>query len=94
MRDQAIRATHPTVVSISAEIDARDAQGQPVILDEVKIAAELAVLRATHAGTQYQRDRAKTYPSIGDQLDMIYRAGQGGAEFKAAIAEVKARYPK
>lgn len=44
--------------------------------------------------TQYQRDRVDAYPSIGDQLDMIYRAGLGGDEFQAAIAAVKAAHPK
>ena len=94
MRDTAIRNTHPTVVSINADIDATDAQGQPVVLDEAKIAAEITKLKAAHAATQYRRDRANAYPSIGDQLDMIYHAGLGGAAFQAAIAAVKATHPK
>lgn len=94
MRDKAIRNTHPSVVSINAETDARDAQGNPVTLNESAIATETARLHAAHAATQYQRDRATAYPSLGDQLDMIYHAGGGGAAFQAAIAAVKARYPK
>jgi len=42
--------------------------------------------------TQYQRDRQ--YPSIGEQLDMIYHAGLGGDEFQAAIKVVKDAHPK
>jgi len=42
--------------------------------------------------TQYQRERQ--YPSIGDQLDMIFHAGQGGDEFQTAIQAVKDAYPK
>ena len=34
------------------------------------------------------------YPSIGEQLDMIYRAGLGGDEFQSAISAVKQAYPK
>ena len=34
------------------------------------------------------------YPSIGDQLDMIFRAGLGGDEFQAAIQAVKDAHPK
>jgi hypothetical protein len=49
---------------------------------------ELAGLLAT----QYQRDRQ--YPSIGEQLDMIYHAGAGGEEFQAAIKAVKDAHPK
>ena len=94
MRDQAIRTVHPSVVTVFDNIDARDAQGQPVALDEAKIAAEITKLKAAHAATQYRRDRANAYPSIGDQLDMIYHAGLGGAAFQAAIAAVKATHPK
>ena len=42
----------------------------------------------------YKFERTLDYPSIGDQLDMIYRAGLGGDEFQAAIAAVKAAHPK
>jgi hypothetical protein len=64
------------------------ADGTFDLSDEVKAANQAAL------ATQYQRDRAAAYPSIGDQLDMIYRAGLGGDEFQAAIAAVKAEYPK
>jgi hypothetical protein len=40
----------------------------------------------------YARDR--TYPPIGEQLDMIYHAGLGGDEFQAAIKAVKDEHPK
>jgi len=43
---------------------------------------------------QYARNRHEAYPSIGDQLDMIYKAGQGGDAFQAAIQAVKDKYPK
>lgn len=42
----------------------------------------------------YGMKRQAEYPSIGDQLDMIYRNGDGGAEFQAAIKAVKDKYPK
>jgi len=38
--------------------------------------------------------RSYTYPSIGDQLDMIFHAGLGGDEFQAAIQAVKDAHPK
>jgi len=38
--------------------------------------------------------RKNEYPSIGDQLDMIYHAGLGGDEFQAAIKAVKDAHPK
>ena len=42
----------------------------------------------------YADKRRGDYPPIGDQLDMIYRAGLGGDEFQATIAEIKLRHPK
>ena len=92
MRDTAIRNTHPTVVSINADIDATDAQGQPVLLDEVKIAAEITKLQAAHAATQYRRDRV--YPPIGDQLDDLFRQGAFSPEMAAQLQAVKTAHPK
>ena len=49
--------------------------------------------------TQYQRDRV--YPSIGDQLDMLWHSIDNDAELKSkyfdfhqAILAVKAKHPK
>ena len=92
MRDTAIRNTHPTVVSINAEIDARDAQGQPVLLDEAKIAAEVIKLTTAHAATQYRRDRV--YPPLGDQLDDLFRQGAFSPEMAAQLQAVKTAHPK
>ena len=92
MRDTAIRNTHPTVVSINAEIDATDAQGNPVLLDEAKIAAEITKLQAAHAATQYRRDRV--YPPIGDQLDDLFRQGAFSPEMAATLQAVKTAHPK
>jgi hypothetical protein len=43
---------------------------------------------------QYSLNRINAYPSIGEQLDMIFHAGLGGDEFQAAIQAVKDAYPK
>jgi tRNA A22 N-methylase len=48
--------------------------------------------QAEYDNNQYQRDRQ--YPSIGDQLDMIFHAGLGGDAFQAAIQAVKDKHPK
>ena len=92
MRDTAIRNTHPSVVSISAEVDPCDAQGNPVLLNETKIAAEIARLQAAHVATQYRRDRV--YPPIGDQLDDLFRQGAFSPEMAAALQAVKTAHPK
>ena len=44
---------------------------------------------------QYQRDRAKDYPSIQDQLDMQYWDKINGTnKWQQAINAVKQKYPK
>ncbi len=82
------------VTTINAEIDAWDAQGQTVILDEAKFAAEITKLQAAHAATQYRRDRAVAYPPIGDQLDALWKGGAAAAEMLVQIQAVKTAHPK
>jgi len=53
------------------------------------------ILKAEHDATLTYADKRKAeYPAIGDQLDMIYHNGDGGATFQAAIKAVKDKYPK
>lgn len=61
---------------------------------EADILAKQAELQADYEAKEYQRKRASEYPPIGEQLDMIYHAGQGGDAFQAAIQAVKDKYPK
>jgi len=56
--------------------------------------AEVSRLKTAYNNAAYQRNRAAEYPSIGDQLDMIYHNGDGGVTFQAAIKAVKDKYPK
>lgn len=68
--------------------------GQSEYDDKTKRTQHIATLKAEWDAKNYARNRATEYPSIGDQLDMIYRDGDGGAEFQAAIKAVKDKYPK
>ena len=63
-------------------------------IPEADILAKQKELQTAYDNVKYQRDRAEAYPSIGDQLDMIYHAGVGGDVFQAAIKAVKDKYPK
>ena len=56
--------------------------------------AGVAALQTAYNNKAYSRNREAEYPSIGDQLDMIYHNGDGGATFQAAIKAVKDKYPK
>ena len=64
-------------------------QAQPT---EAEITAEVARLQAEYDNNEYQRQRAKAYPSIADQLDTIYHEGIDA--WKAQIAAIKTEYPK
>ena len=61
---------------------------------QAELESAWASYTAEQDSTQYQRDRAEAYPSIGDQLDMIFHAGLGGDEFQTAIQAVKDAHPK
>lgn len=44
--------------------------------------------------TDYKKLRAAEYPSIGDQLDALFKAGFFPEEMARLITEVKNKYPK
>jgi hypothetical protein len=56
------------------------------------ILEEVDRLQKEYDALQYQRNRAKEYPSIVDQLDDLFHNGIDG--WRETIANVKAKYPK
>ena len=59
------------------------------------IEAKMAELQAEYDNKQYQRDRAKAYPSIEEQMDMQYWDKINGTNnWETKIAEIKAQFPK
>ena len=83
-KHQAIYAVTPTVVTIRGD-EAFDAAGNPVAYDE-------AAVQAYIAANVYKEQRAAAYPSIADQLDLLYHGGMDA--WKAAITAVKQEFPK
>jgi hypothetical protein len=62
---------------------------------DAEIDAEIARLDADYAAKEYARNRSDAYPSIGDQLDMMYwDKVNDTTTWSDAIAAVKASYPK
>ena len=60
-----------------------------------EIDAEITRLQAEYDAKQYARSRASEYPSIGDQLDMLYHDKVNGTNtWQDAIQAVKDKYPK
>ena len=83
-KHQAIFATYPAVVTIRGD-DAFDDQGTPVAYDMV-------VVQAYIDANAYKEKRANAYPSITDQLDILYHSGFD--TWKSTIQTVKERFPK
>lgn len=61
---------------------------------EKEIADECARLEMERIKNQYKEDRSKEYPSIGDQLDSLFKAGLFPEEMAAKIQAVKDKYKK
>ena len=83
-KHEAIYATHSNVAVIRGD-DAFDADGNPVSYDE-------ATVQAYIDANAYKEKRAKAYPSIADQLDILYHSGFDA--WKSAIQAVKEEFPK
>ena len=88
MDHEAIRKAYPNVVSIHDSTGAFDKDGNKVTLEQSKIDAA----RVELAKLDYQFKRAREYPDIQDQLDLIYHSGIDA--WKAKIKETKDKYPK
>ena len=86
------RAYSGTVVSIDDSAGAFDSSGNSVTLDSTKVAEARTALDAEYNAQEYARNREKEYPSVVDQLDLIYHSGIDA--WKAKIKETKDKYPK
>jgi hypothetical protein len=83
-KHDAIRAVNSSVVTIRGD-DAFDADGNPVTYDETAVQAYIDA-------NAYKAKRQQAYPSIADQLDILYHSGFDA--WKSAIQAVKETYPK
>jgi hypothetical protein len=86
---EAIYALYPNIKNIRGE-DAFDANFNPVSYDKVAVQAYIDA-------NEYKT--ARQYPSIGDQLDMLWHAIDNGtlnktSDFYTAIKAVKDAHPK
>ena len=90
MNHKAIRALYPTVVIIDDGTGAFDAEGNQVQLD-------MAAVNSWVDPEAYKSQRQ--YPSIGDQLDMLWHAIDTNSlnktsDFYTAIKAVQEAHPK
>ena len=85
MNHNAIYALYPQVVSVDDGEGARDAKGNKVKID-------LLLVDAWIDPNAYKSLRQ--YPSIGDQLDAIWKGGDAQADMLKQVMAVKSKYPK
>ena len=99
---EAIRKSHPTVVTIDDSAGAFDKNGNSVTLEQSKIDIARTEIDNALSDTSYQRQRTgeagttdTIYLPLAEQLDMQYwDSVNGTTTWKDHIAAVKAKYPK
>lgn len=103
---EAYKSEAKPVVSIDDSAGAFDADGAKVTLDDAKVAAARTSLNAAAAAVLYKTQRTgeagttdTIYPTIGDQLDSLYKDIVAGTvttsgAFATAIKATKDKYPK
>ena len=94
MGDTAIRNTHSTVVSIDGGINATDANGGVVILDEAAITVEVTRLQAEYDSQAYARLRKAEYSKL-NQDEMRYDdLTNNTTTWQDSISAIKVAIPK
>ena len=98
-RYYAILNTHPSVVAVNGSPEMGDEvalnkDDQPVIIDESKIAPEIARLKAEWDSQDYARKRREEYDVL-NQFELIGEDSiNDTTNHKDAILAIKAKYPK
>ena len=85
---EAIRKAYPDAVNIDDGTGAFKADGTKINL----VQSDIDAARVELNKLKYQEQRAAEYPSVVDQLDLIYHSGIDA--WKAKIKETKDKYPK
>jgi len=85
-KHNAIRAINSSVVTIRGDV-AYDKDENIVQYDE-------ATVQAYIDAHSYIAKRQSEYPTIGDQLDALWKGGDAQTEMLAKVMAVKAKYPK
>ena len=90
---EAIRRIDPTV-SATVKNDEYDTiewiKGGPIPKEQID--AEIVKLKAEWESKQYQRERAESYPSWQEQMDLLYHGGVDA--LKAELKKTKDKFPK
>ena len=94
-KEQAIYNTHSDVISINAETDAYDKDGNILTLDLDKVTTEQARLQTEYDAQPYSRNREAEYPSVQECVHAILDNDNNELDtLQAKRAEIKLKYPK
>ena len=85
----AIYKLYPNVTSI---IEEYEGGFKPTDKDGKAVAIDIDAVNAEFAKLEYVNKRQEEYPSVVDQLDLIYNSGIDA--WKTKIKETKDKYPK
>ena len=90
----AIRKAYPSIRMLddSFKTYGLDKDGNKVDIVQSKVDTARSEIDTAYAAVKYQRDRAAEYPTVVDQLDLIYHSGVDA--WKVKIKETKDKYPK
>jgi hypothetical protein len=93
---QAVYNLYPGIVSsIDEQGNPFDTNSNPVVIDEAAVGVETERLDAIKAANRYRVVRERTYPPIGDQLDMQYWDKINATSiWPDLITTIKEKYPK
>lgn len=95
MKDKAIANLRPNCEWVLRGDDLEWLDPNTTAPTEAEIQAEVTRLQTEYEAKEYQRQRASAYPSIQEQLDLLYWDKINGTDnWEQAIAAVKAEYPK
>jgi len=83
---KAIYALYPQTVK-TVGTDAFDKDGNQITID-------LTQVNAWVDPNAYKAKRVAEYPTIGDQLDALWKGGDAATEMLAKVQAVKTKYPK
>ena len=95
----AIRSAYTNVTNI-INGECFDVNGNLVTTDPTIVSNELATLTTNFNNSNYKNERLMFYPSIGDQLDLLWHMIDQGlpfdktSNFYTTLASTKAKYPK
>jgi len=90
----AIRRAYPNAVTIEDGFGVKDANGNPIILDQALVDAAAVIVAKEQAIEQVRRKRAAAYTAEADPLFFKTQRSEATIEeWQAKVAEIRSLYP-